>query len=86
MTRRTAGRVVWFLAGAALATAGAQASGGLQALSRAGLYGAALGEPVTVVCTDAQGQPVAGRPPPETRISIRYVGQAPGVAVTVTCR
>ena len=85
MTRRTAGRVAWFLAGAGFA-AGAQASGGLQALSRAGLYGAALGEPVTVVCTDAQGQPVASRPPPETRISIRYIGQAPGVAVTVTCR
>lgn len=86
MAGRMAAGAAWFVAGALCVGGVAVAQGGLVALTRSGAYGAALGEPVTVVCTDAQGQPIASRPPPDTRISIRYVGQLPGVAVTVTCR
>ncbi len=78
--------MVWFLAGACCAGGVALVQGGLVALNRGTAYSAALGEPVTVVCTDAQGRPIASRPPPDTRIGISYAGGVAGVAVTLTCR
>lgn len=84
--RRWVERGAWLVAGFMLAGGVAAAQDTIQRLQGGALYGATLERTVTLVCTDAQGQPVASRPPPTTTLHIRYVNNAPATALAVTCR